>query len=326
MQSNFQTPVLFIIFNSPNTTQRTFDEIKKRKPKYLYVAADGPRACKEGENEKCIRTREIIKQVDWDCELKTFFRSENSGGAGKGVSSAISWFFKHVEEGIILEYDCVPHPDFFEYCQELLEYYRNNDSVMFIGGSNFQDGIKRGDFSYYFSSLTHIWGWASWRYVWDKYIFDMKLIRREVFNNSLIYYNADKKIIRYWKWIFYLMRNNKIDTWDYQLMFTIWINRGLAIVPNTNLVSQLVLDTSEGGTYFMSHIEGVTNLPTYSIMPLSHPVVIEQNTEAYNYFCNKMNFKSVNIQILKYYLRLIIPGFGISLLKSFLKKPTNTFQ
>jgi hypothetical protein len=34
--TNFETPVLFIIFNRIETAQQVFDAIKKRQPKYLY--------------------------------------------------------------------------------------------------------------------------------------------------------------------------------------------------------------------------------------------------------------------------------------------------
>jgi len=134
--NNFDVPILFLIFNRPDTTQKVFDVIKKIKPKQLFIAADGPRKNKEGELELCNKTRDIIKQIDWDCKLKTLFREENLG-CGKSVSSAITWFFENVEEGIILEDDCLPNIDFFFYCKELLDYYRDNNEVMFIGGGQF---------------------------------------------------------------------------------------------------------------------------------------------------------------------------------------------
>ena len=108
MKNNFvprfplNTPVLFLIFNRPDTTQKVFDAIKKAKPKQLFVAADGPREGEEGEKEKCEQTRKIIEQADWDCKVKTLFRDKNLG-CKVAVSSAIDWFFKNVEEGIILE-------------------------------------------------------------------------------------------------------------------------------------------------------------------------------------------------------------------------------
>jgi hypothetical protein len=154
------SPILFIIFKRVDTTRQVFDAIRQAKPKQLYVAADGPRKEVVGETELCRQTRDIIRQIDWDCELKTLFRDENLG-CGLGVSTAITWFFRHVEQGIILEDDCLPHPDFFLYCQELLEKYKEDDQVMLIGGSNFQNGTQRGKASFYFSAIPLIWGWAS---------------------------------------------------------------------------------------------------------------------------------------------------------------------
>jgi len=61
----FNTPILLIIFNRPETTIRVFEAIRQQKPKHFYVAADGPRPEQVDEIEKCRAAREII-QVDWD--------------------------------------------------------------------------------------------------------------------------------------------------------------------------------------------------------------------------------------------------------------------
>ena len=137
--NTFSTPILFLIFNRPDVTKCVFEEIRKQKPQYLYLAADGPRANKPGEYEKCILAREVVLEgIDWNCELKTLYRDENLG-CGKAVSEAITWFFEHVEEGIILEDDCLPNNSFFTFCSELLDRFRTTDKIMHISGNNFQD-------------------------------------------------------------------------------------------------------------------------------------------------------------------------------------------
>jgi len=186
MGQEFNTPILFLVFNRPNTTQRVFNVIRQVKPKQLFVAADGPRRDKGADEEKCEATREIVKQIDWDCEVKTLFREENLG-CGKAVSSAITWFFENVEEGIILEDDCLPNLDFFGYCEELLDRYRDNREVMFIGGDNFQKGKKWGDASYYFSAYNHVWGWATWKRTWDIYDFKLDSINENDIDSILNY-------------------------------------------------------------------------------------------------------------------------------------------
>ena len=177
------TPVLFLVFNRPDTTEKVFEAIRQAKPQKLFVAADGPRGNRLGEKEKCEQVRKIATTVDWDCEVKTLFREKNLG-CKFAVSSAIDWFFKNVEEGIVLEDDCLPSQSFFWFCQELLERYRNDERVMLIGGNNRGvDFLK--NHSYFFSKYVQIWGWATWRRSWEKYdskIRKWKLVKEQIGN------------------------------------------------------------------------------------------------------------------------------------------------
>ena len=165
--SSVHTAVLFLVFNRPETTKQVFEAIRQAKPPRLYVAADGAREGKPGESERVEQVRQIATEVDWPCEVKTLFRDKNLG-CKQAVSSAIDWFFDNEEQGIILEDDCLPHPDFFTFCETLLKRYATDERVWVITGDNFQDGQKRGDGSYYFSRYNHVWGWASWRRAWSK--------------------------------------------------------------------------------------------------------------------------------------------------------------
>ena len=152
------TAVLFLIFNRLDTTKQVFEAIRQAKPPRLYIAADGARSSREGEAEKVQAVREyIIQNIDWECEVKTLFREQNLG-CKYAVSGAIDWFFENEEMGIILEDDCLPSQSFFWFCEELLERYKDDMRVWHIGGSNFQNGIKRGDGDYYFSKYNTFFG------------------------------------------------------------------------------------------------------------------------------------------------------------------------
>jgi hypothetical protein len=306
MTSSFDTPVLLIIFSNPRTTRKTFEQIRLARPTRLYIAADGPRPNVVGEAELAREVRCIVNDVDWPCEVKTFFREENSGGAGPGVYAALDWFFSEVEEGIVLEYDCIPHPDFFPYCAELLERYRNDDKVMVIGGDNLQDGLVRGDASYYFSPSPYTWGWASWRRTWRKYVYDLGQINKSDFVKAIPFAKMDKEIERYWRWVLYLMQTGRIDTWDYQLMFAVWLSGGTCINPNINLVTHSVAEGGESGTYFLTHQPGTTNVPTAPILPLVHPKAVVSDEDAYFYHCKKyrlgMSMKKLAHQIARLYI------------------------
>ena len=234
------TPILFLIFNRPEVTARVFAAIRAARPPRLFVAADGPRSDRPGENDKCLETRRIATEVDWPCEVSTRFLEENLG-CRRAVSSAIDWFFSEVEEGIILEDDCLPSPDFFCYAEAMLEKFRATPRVMHIAGANFQRGVKRGDKAVFFSTIPHIWGWASWRRAWRHYdaeMGDFPQFRSE-HGDSLL---PGQPFLR-WRLlrIFELVCRHSphFNTWDCQWHYALLRYGGLAVNPNNNMISNI---------------------------------------------------------------------------------------
>lgn len=292
------TAVLFIVFNRPDTTQKVFDVIKSVKPKRLYITADGPRKNNENDRINCEECRSIVHQIDWECELKTLFRDENLG-CRNAVSDAITWFFKHEEQGIVLEDDCLPDPSFFDYCQELLEKYKNNPEIMLISGDNFQNGIKRGEASYYFSRYNHIWGWASWRRAWQLYDVDMKTFPQQKEENFIQKIFYKKKIQNYWMKRFQKSHDGEINTWDYQWTYTIFSHHGISILPNVNLISNIGF--GEQSTHTAKANKRLANLPIQKIkFPLTHPSEIKINEEADLYTFNRIFNPPLLVKIMSY--------------------------
>jgi hypothetical protein len=271
------TPVLFLIFNRPSVTSRVFFEIKKAKPARIYIAADGPRANKQTDHKLCDETREVIKGIDWPCQVHTLYREQNLG-CKKAVSSAISWFFEHEERGIILEDDCLPHPSFFNFCETMLTRYADDTRVVHITGSNFQKGIKRTDGDYYFSHLTHVWGWASWRRVWKNYDIDMSQwpqFRKEKHLKNIFY---SERIIRLLEGAFEKVFANKINTWDYQLLFSNLSQNGLNIIPNSNLISNIGYNVD--ATHTATQNDEYSNMPVKGLTTFRSPTITRVCLEA----------------------------------------------
>lgn len=280
-----ETPILFLIFNRPDTTKSVFEEIRKQKPKYLFIAADGARKYIVGETEKCAATRDlVINNIDWDCEVKTLFRNENLG-CGHAVSKAITWFFDHVEHGIILEDDCLPHSSFFNYCQEMLEKYKDNENIFSINGSNLQAKASLSDGSYSFSHYAYVWGWASWRRAWKFYDFDLKDL--EKFKAKNLINKIDNRTIfkKYWIAVFEQVKNKKIDTWDYQWSFSIWNHQGMTIMPNVNLISNIGFGVEATHTTGSSPFQ---NLTAKDIGDISHPKNIAVNKKVDKYISKEI--------------------------------------
>ncbi len=269
------TPVAFLIFNRPDLTQIVFEAIAQAKPKKLLVVADGPRFPEEAQ--KCQKARAVIERVDWDCEVVTNF-SERNLGCGRRVSSGLNWVFSEVEEAIILEDDCLPEPSFFYFCETLLEYYRHDERIILISGGNFQDGQSRTDYSYYFSKYNDIWGWASWRRAWNYYDFEMKTWPEYKKLNLIesVCDNPDEQ--RFWTNIFDSVFAGSVDTWDYQWTYACFAQRGLAVIPNSNLISNLGFRSD--ATHTRSEDNALARLPTNNIWEIKHPPVVVRNQEA----------------------------------------------
>jgi hypothetical protein len=168
------TPVVLIVFNRPDPTAQVFAAIREAQPSQLFLISDGPRANRPDDLEKCRAVRAVIDQVDWPCDVQTNYAEKNMGCKYR-VASGLDWVFSVVEEAIILEDDCLPHPSFFKYCEELLEKYRDDRRIGIISGHNNLFGYRRSADSYYYSNIPYIWGWATWRRTWEAYDFNISL-------------------------------------------------------------------------------------------------------------------------------------------------------
>jgi hypothetical protein len=231
-------PVLLLIFNRPDLTAQVMGRIRQAQPQKLFVGADGPRLENSEDVGRCEEAREVATEVNWDCEVHTLFRDENLG-TKKAISSAITWFFRHVEAGIILEDDCLPANSFFQFCGSLLDTYRHDDRIVMISGYNPIDPWRYKEQSYHFSNYGGIWGWATWGEQWEAYhdveqVDDPDLIER-VLQNVLV----EPIQVRQRKQAIEDALEGDIDSWGYQWFWARVLQSKLSIVPARNLVSNI---------------------------------------------------------------------------------------
>jgi hypothetical protein len=252
---SFDLPILFLIFNRPRLTAEVFSVLRKIRPKRLFVAADGPRAGIESEAELCRRTRAIATTLDWECQLTTLFRDRNLG-CGPAVSGAITWFFEQVEEGIVLEDDCLPSLSFFEFCKYALEKFRDDPRIGSISGNYFLPSGLLFEQPYYFSKYFQIWGWATWRRAWQKYRFDLSFEGEEKWFGILRDIHPAPLEAEYWLEVLRGLKKGTVNTWDYQMMFLSWRERFLHVAPTKNLVTNIGYGPDATHTNFESPLAG----------------------------------------------------------------------
>ena len=232
------TPVLFLGFNRPDLAAVVLARLHECGVKRLYVALDGPRSGNASDLQLCSSMKALIDAIDWAEEKVVLERFENLG-CGKAVSSAISWFFEHVDRGIIVEDDCLPDPSFFQFCEEMLIRYENNQDVWSVAGTALlPDGLIL-DKSHFFSKYVGIWGWATWRRAWQYYDYDLSTLCAQEWSNVVRERSENAIECRYWLHILDLMLDGKIDTWDFQVQFSAWKEDALHVTSSRNLVENL---------------------------------------------------------------------------------------
>jgi hypothetical protein len=293
-----KTPVLFIPYDRPEIASQVFNQIKSVRPEKLYIYIDG--LSEKRKNERRInQTKDLTQSVDWDCQLNTNFQDHNLGAA-RAVADAITWVFENEEEAIILEEDTFPAEAFFYYCAELLARYRDDIRILSITGSNFNDSLSANDDSYFFSKYASIWGWATWRRVWQQYDFEMR--KWPLFEQgNYVFDDLMSPEESQFAYNFYKNYYHKKDyhTWDAQLGFISWSNRCLGAVPNTNLVKNIGYVGEHSSKKLWFHNLSIEN----SYVIEKHPDFILANVNYDRWYFKK--FRKTSFSIIKFSKKLV---------------------
>jgi len=258
-------PVLFPIFNRPEYTRESLAAIREAKPKKLYIAADGPREGRDGEEELCKETRNLaLNSIDWECDVKTRFQEKNLG-CYLGVSSAISWFFENEKMGIILEDDIVANLSFFKFCEELLEKYKEEKKIWTISGYNWLSPMDISE-SFYFSQTFSCWGWATWANRWKPHSLDLTDY------NYMNLKNIDNEFARrnWAETLATMQSDNPIDSWAYRYHFRGIEHNALHIIPSRNLcknIGDFGIHSNAANAFY--------HLPIFEMQKIIYPASIE---------------------------------------------------
>lgn len=262
------TPILLITFNRPDHVRQVLTEIRKQQPMQLFVCQDGAREGHLLDVERVQEVRNVINElVDWSCELHTLYQEKNLG-CGSGPAAGIDWFFGHVEKGIIMEDDCLPHSDFFAYCEDMLNRYQNTQ-IHFINATLYHERWHCNA-SIGFSRYMVTGAWAAWRKTWLGFDLDMHTWNAWQFRKQVKRLTCSITEANWWYW---KLKEIQADTskksyWDYQMQMLLFRKNAITIHPHKNLISNIGFDAE--GTHTLSN-DGRGNREVYSILPIVYP-------------------------------------------------------
>ncbi|MCP3981379.1 MAG: glycosyltransferase family 2 protein [bacterium] len=280
-----KAPVALVLFNRPDTTRPVFEAIRAARPPKLLLIADGPRPDRPEDAEGCAAARAVVENVDWDCEVLRNYADENLG-CGKRPASGIDWVFENVDRAILMEDDCVPHPSFFRYCDELLERYADDERIAQISGHNFQFGNRRGPYSYFFSRHNIcLGGFATWRRAWNHFDFEVRGWPELRDIGWLADFLVDQRGVDHWTPLFDRAHAaaGEADYWDYQWTFACWAQHGISILPNPTLLSNIGFGDHATHTKSSDHKLANLNLEEMTF-PMTHPPHVVPHAEADRFF------------------------------------------
>jgi len=303
----YPIPVVLIVFNRVDLVEKQLNVLKKIVPEKLFIICDAPRAGNDTDMEAVTTIKSMIDSITWCSQILKNYATENMG-CDRRITSGLDWVFQYVEEAIILEDDCIPSKDFFKYCEELLEKYKNIKNIFYISGSNEISRFKMKN-SYLFIPAASTWGWATWKCAWDTFDYNTFLIQWDNEKNRKVKWEyslpGDRK-----RWISNIDRNRKngIIPWDYCWSWHVIQSNGLSVVPQKNMIENVGFRTD--ATHTMDKPEKYEGVIEKMNFPLMHPDIIEIDKGYYleNWKYEKPNYlkKLIDINFYKRQWKKII--------------------
>ena len=303
--------VLLIFFARPEQTKLVFKQIQLARPSKLFLYQDGARENRPDDIKNINKCREIVANIDWDCQVHTLYQKENYG-CDPSEYIAQKWMFATEEMGIVLEDDDVPSQSFFRFCKELLEKYKYDERINMICGMNNTEISEHTSYSYLFSTTGSITGWASWKRVIDQWTDHVEFVKDEYaikqFDDRYKYFMDTKQYVNHCK------EHNASGIAHYEsiLSSNALLNSRLNIVPKYNMISNI--GVTSNSTHSVNNIKmlpkGIRKIfymKAYDIeFPLHHPLYVIEDIEFKNRLYRIMGFGHPFVRIYRKIESLIL--------------------
>ena len=235
---NMNTPVAVVFFNRITPLRKLLARLSEVHPSKLYLISDGPRDGREGEGAKVAECRKFMQDVPWTCEIKTNF-AETNLGCRRRVTSGLDWVFQQEERAIILEDDCIPTVEFFSWIEKMLDLYENDNSVMSICGTNYNENLSDEKFDIVATKYPVFTGWGTWRRAWQLNDKNLSLLSKAKECHQLRKWLGSGREEYYW---LYLLSHVK-SSWGYRWSFTNFMYEALQVLPSRNLIENVGINS-----------------------------------------------------------------------------------
>lgn len=274
--------VLILFFNRPEPLSAVFRQVREARPSRLFLYQDGPRGEKDMPGIQACR--EVVKQIDWECEVHHLYQEKNYGCDPSEYLSQ-KWAFSMADKCIVLEDDDIPSLSFFTFCKEMLDRYAEDDRISMITGTNYDEITSDMPYDYFFATTFSISGWASWRRVIDQWDETYSFLDDDFNLRQLEAYIKDRKYQQ--EFVEFCRHHRESGKAYYETIFhaAIFFNSGLSIVPAKNMINNM--GATEGSTHFGGSNDllpkgyrRIFTMQRHELnFPLRHPKYVIENVE-----------------------------------------------
>lgn len=232
----YTKPLLILAFNRPNHVKRLIDSLRPYKPQKILIGIDGPRKNNQQDRKKISRVLIELKKIDWTTDVDYRIRETNLG-LRFAVADAVTWAIEKYGEVIVVEDDIEVGPEFLSFMTDMLDAFRDDGSIGHISGYNLvpTNLLKNPNDKFRYSIVPESYAWATWSRAWE--LFDPSLSwSKSVSTRALKVKTGTFWAAASWKINFLDARKERINTWAYRWVATLWANDLRCISPNRNLI------------------------------------------------------------------------------------------
>ena len=239
-------PVLLLGFNRPEKMSQLITALSINKPDLILMSVDGPREQNSIDAGLVRQTQETAALITWPATVVTRFRNENLG-LRSAVVDAVTWATSEYGKVIVIEDDCIPGPDFVPFSTNMLERFKNEPSIGHINGYNLvaSENLLSPGSQIRLTRYPESYAWATWERAWEKYDNDLTWASQCTLQELQKITHSYVGALR-WRINFADAKSERIQTWAYRWLASMWRNNLSIIAPSANLVRY---DGHEDGTH-----------------------------------------------------------------------------
>jgi hypothetical protein len=228
-------PILILAYNRPDKVTNLIESIRPFAPKTVVVGIDGPRAHVQDDAEKVALVHKVAESINWTNDVHVLGRKVNLG-LKRAVIDSVDWTIARYGKAIIVEEDVIVGPQFIDFMNLMLEVYKSDERVGHISGYNVVPEKFVGSNGVRLTRYPESIAWATWARSWENFDESVEwgtTCRLSELRNVTGTYSGALK----WRLNFADAKSNRVSTWAYRWINTLWSRRQFAISPNVNLVS-----------------------------------------------------------------------------------------